>query len=493
MKKILKWLGIGFGSIILLVVIASIAIMFIVDEKMIEEQMESALNRQVVIGDISVGIFSVLSGIEVNDVQISNFKTPKQLEALKEKPVRKRDLFVGMKSFQFKIKFMPLLSGEFQLTSLVLNEPVINVVKYKNEKFNFSDLLTPSKKAEPEEEEKTEEVKEVETTKEAPGGPFTADNLPIAITIGKIGIENGQLSYDDRKLGQKFQVYDLTTLIHSIDIDPDDLENSDYVGLDVKMGVKTVGQVKSGSVKSFDIGFDIEGDIIPFDKKTRIANPEIILKAGLPYGQMTGLQIFENMKSTESLTEYCGKLNFLKKDMKWKDAYVDVWYKDGTVKLTNGKIPTEDYVLTYEGSHNLNNKKLNMNMDMLLADKHQKSIRAGINGKVKMGITGNMKKYVKPDKVTDIAMKRMVNEDGKVFLKYKVTGKIHDPNTKLVHPKLPSIKDLIKESAGDIKDVAMDQAKDKGKEIAQKKADEKKKKAEKKAKKKAAKKLKKLF
>ncbi len=485
MKKILKWLGIGIGAIFLLIIIASIVVMLIVDEKMIAEQMESALNRHVVIGDISVGILSVMSGIEVNDVQISNFKTPKQLKALKDKPVSKKDIFVGMKSFQFKVKFIPLLSGEFVLTALVLNEPVINVIKYKNEKFNFSDLLKPAPKA-----EKEEEIKEVKKeVSEGPGKPFTADNLPISITIGKIGIEKGQLKYEDRKLGQTFQVYDLTTLIHSIDINPDDLENSDYVGLEVKMGVKTIGQVKSGGVKSFDIGFDITGDIIPFDKKTRIANPEIILKAGLPYGTMTGLQIFENMKSVESLSKYCGKLNFLKKDMKWKDAYVNVWYKNGTVKLTDGKIPTEDYVLTYAGTHNLNSKKVNMDMDMLVADKHQKSIRSGINSNVKKGISGKLKKYVKPEKITDIAMKRLVNKDGKVYLKYKVTGTTSKPNSKLVHPKLPSIKDLIKESAGDIKDVA----KEKGKEVAKKAAEEGKKKATKKAKKKLGKKLKKMF
>lgn len=471
MKKVLKWLGIGAGAIVLLIIIASVIVMLIVDEKMIAEQMEGALNRHVVIEDISVGIFSVVSGIEVNGVQISNFKTPKQLEALKDKPVSKKDLFVGMKSFNFKVQFMPLLSGKFVLNALTLNEPVINVTKYKSGKFNFSDLMKPAPPAEEpvEKEEPEKEEPKAEEKKAEPSGPVTADTLPISIEIGKIGMEKAQITYEDKGMGQTFKVYDLTTLIHSIDIDPSDLENHDSVKLKVTMGVKTIGTVKSGSVKSFDIGFDIEGDIIPFDKKTRVAEPEITLKAGLPYGTMTGLQIFENMKSVEALSKYCGKLDFLKKDIKWKDAYVDVWYKAGIVKLKNGKIPTEDYELAYAGQSNINKKTVNLDMDMILADKHKASIRSGIEDNVKKGISaaGKYGKYIKADKVTDTAMKRIVNEEGRVYLKYRVTGKMSDPDTKLVKPELPTISGLLKDSMGDVKDMAVE----KGKEVAQKAVD----------------------
>ena len=213
MKKVLKWLGIAIGAIVALVIIASVVIMLVVDEKMISEQMEKAINRHVVIENISVGIFSVVSGIEVNNVQISNFKTAKQLEALKDKPVSKGDIFVGLKAFKFKLKFLPLLKMKFVLREITLYEPVINVVKNKNGKFNFDDLTKPGPKTE-------EPAVKEEPKKEGPAKPFTADDLPISITIGKIGIEKGQLKYEDQSLGQTFQIYDLTTLIHSINIDP---------------------------------------------------------------------------------------------------------------------------------------------------------------------------------------------------------------------------------------------------------------------------------
>jgi hypothetical protein len=480
-KKILKWFGIAVGAIIILIIAASVVLMLIVDEKMIASQMENALNRHVTIKKLSVGAFAVASGIEVREVRISNFKTKKELAVLKDKPVPEKDLFVGLKAFNFKIKLIKLLSGKVVLDELVLYEPVINVVKNKNGIFNFDDLTKPAPGA------KKEEKKE--TPKTEPSKPFTADDLPVEITVGKIGLEKGQLKYVDEGLGQTFQVYNLTALVHSIKIDPKDLKNKDSFGLTISMGVKTIGEVKSGSVKSFDIGFDIKGIAIPFDKKTRIANPEIDLKMGLPYGSITGLQIFEKLKEVEQLAKYCGKLEFLKKEIKWKNAYVGVWYKDGVVKLKEGKIPTDDYVLTYAGQTNINNKAVDLDLDMLLADKHENSIRSGVEKNVKKAITGKAAKYIKPETVTDIAMKSILNKDGKVDLKFEVTGKLNDPKTKLISPKLSSISDMVKGSSGDVKEAVKEQAKEKAKEEV-KEATEK---ATDKAKDKAANKLKKKF
>ena len=159
MKKVLKWTGIVIGGLVLLVVIASVALMFIVTKDMVAEQMEKALNRHVTIGDIDVSVFAVLSGIEVKEVAVSNFKTPGELTALKGKPVAATDVFVGLKAFNFKLRFLPLLSGRVELRELVLYEPVINVVRYASGLFNFSDLMAP-KKMTP--EEKAEALKKAE-------------------------------------------------------------------------------------------------------------------------------------------------------------------------------------------------------------------------------------------------------------------------------------------------------------------------------------------
>ena len=83
---------------IALVIIAGVVIMIVVDKQFVEDNMRKALNRHVTIESIDVGIFSVISGIEVNNVAISNYKNERQLELLKDKPVPSKDVFVGLKS-----------------------------------------------------------------------------------------------------------------------------------------------------------------------------------------------------------------------------------------------------------------------------------------------------------------------------------------------------------------------------------------------------------
>jgi len=490
MKKVLKWLGIGIGAILVLIVAASVAVMLIIDKDMIDEQMENALNRQVSIGAIDVSVFSVVSGIEVKDVKISNFKTPAQREALKGKPVQANDLFVGLSSFTFKLKFLQLLKKQVELRELVLFEPVINVVRYPSGLFNFSDLMAPKQltaeeKAELLKKQQEEAKKKAEEAKK-PQKPFTADDLPVEIAIGRVGIEKGLVSFVDQGLKQSFSVYNLTALVHSIEIDPKNLDKKNSVKLKIEAGIKTVGQVQTGSVKTFDIGLSVNGTLKPFDSRSKKVDPELSAKVGSGYGTMTGLQIFEKLKEVEQIEKYCGKFAFLKGDVKWKNAFVNVWYKGGTVKLTDGKIATDDYALNFAGMTNINTKAVGMDMDMLLAEKHNKPIREGIAKNVDKGIkAAKLEKYVKTEKVADSAMKALANKDGKVYLQYKVTGTMSKPDVKLVAPKLPTIGDLVKGAAGDIKDVVQEKAEKKVEKVVDKQAD--------KAKDKAAKKLKKLF
>jgi len=488
MKRVLKWLGGIIGVIILLIVIASIAVYVIVDKPFIEKQMRGALHRHATIGDISVGIFSVISGIEVKDVKISNFKTEKQLTALEGKPVPAGDLFVGLKAFKFKVQFLPLLQKQFVLKELTLYEPKINVIKNEKGVFNFDDLLvakpmTAEEKAEAEKEAR-EEAKRLAEEAKNPSKPLTVDDIPIAVNVGKIGIEKATITYEDKQFQQTFQIYDLTALVHSIDIDGKALDKKNQVKINVDMGIKTMGQMKTGTVQSFDILLSIKGSVKPFDVKTRRLDPEVTVKMGSPKGTLTGLQILEKAKDVEALSKYCGKLNFLGKDVRWKNGYMKVWYKAGTVKIDEGDIKTDDYQLSFKGKTNINTKAVDAELDMVLADKHGKSIRSGIEKNAKKAITGAAGKYVTAEKVADLAMKPLQNKEGKVYLKYQVKGTMSDPKTNLVHPQLPSLGSLVKDAAGSVADAAVDKAKDVAADKAKAAADKGTKKATKKLKKK---------
>jgi len=253
LKKLLIAVGIFVTIIIIFIVVAGVIVYTKVDKTFVSSQMSKALNRQVYIEKIDVSIFSILSGIEIKNVAISNFKPPQQLESLQGKPVV-TDVFAGMESLRFKVKILPLLKRQIELKELVLYNPVINLSKSKQGVLNIDDLIKSKKQKEP-------QVKE-------PANPISVDDIPVAIAVGEIGMKNGTINYYDGEYDQKFQIYKLTTLLHDINIDPKNLEKKDEIKLDVGMGIRTVGALKTGSVRSFDITIDAAGKIIPFDVKT---------------------------------------------------------------------------------------------------------------------------------------------------------------------------------------------------------------------------------
>jgi hypothetical protein len=453
--------------------------------------MEKALHRQVRIGDVSGSLFSAVSGFSVSDVKISNYKTDKALESLKEKPVAPGDTFASIKSFKFRISIPPLLSGKFVLNEIMLYEPVINIVRYKSGAFNFSDLLV-TKKLTPEEQAELEKKLKEEAEaakKQPPSKPLKADDIPVAINIGSVGMQDGSINFNDMTSEQKINLYRVTAKVYDITIDPANLEKNDSLKLKVFTGIKTVSRPKSGSVESFDIGFDITGTVIPFDKKTRLLNPEITIRAGSPYGKMTGLQIFNEMMNVEQLEKYCGRFDFLQKDVDWKNGYIYVHYKDNIATLTDGKIGNDDYSMTFGGKVNAAAMALDLTTDMTLAKKHTDTVKSRTKNLADRAISGKTKEYLTAEQVADEAIKPMLNDKSEIFIKYSVRGTIAKPVVKMLSPQLGLLTDVIRKLAGDaageVVDKAADVAKDRAKEKAAEKTDS--------AKEKAGKKLKKLF
>ncbi len=446
MKGLLKWIGILLGVLVILVVAASIVIMVVVNKDMIARQMESFLHRHVTIGEIHVGLFSVVSGVEVDGVRISHYKTPGELEALRGKPVPDDDLFAGLKQLRLALKILPLLSGSIQVGEFVLYEPVVHIVKHRDGTYNFSDLLTPP-------------AGEKEAPEKGPTGPFSADDLPVSLLIGKVGVEGGTVTYLDERLKQTLELYGLTLLVHSVEIDPGRLAEKDTVKVRFETGVKPRGRLRTGGVKFFDIGLDAKGSVKPFDVETRLLDPEVALKVGSSHGTLSGVRILEALQSVQALQQYTGKLSFLGDEVSWKDASMDLWYKADTVKISTGRILGDDYTLEFAGAMNLRSKGIDLDLAVELGEKPTEALRASIAKKLQRQIQGEAARYVSGEQLADIVMKHLTNERGNVYLKYKVKGTATSPRPTLVQPTVPTLKSLLKEAGADVKGIAEEAAK----------------------------------
>ncbi len=445
MKSLIKWLGILVVVLVLLVIVAGIVVMLVVNKEMIADGMESVLHRQVTIDSIDIGLFSVVSGIEVAGVRISDYKTPEQLEALDGKPVAEDDLFAGVKRLSLKLKFLPLLSGNVQVGEFVLDEPVIRLVKYDNGTFNFSDLLRPEGGEEKAEKKASE--------------PFSADDLPVSLTLGKIGVEHGTVTYLDKRVNQTLEIYGLTLLAHSVNIDPFQLDKKNEVKIRFEAGVKPEDRRKTGAVQYFDIDLAANGSVRPFDVKTRLMDPEVVLEVESPEGTLSGVKILEAVQSVKAIEQYTGRLSFLQDEITWKEAGLDVWYKAGTVKVSTGRIKAEDYTLDFSGTNHMDTKAIDLDLGLELGKEPSQALRASIEKNMQRELKGDVAKYVSSEKLTDLVMKRLTNENGNVYLKYKITGTSTSPKPTLVEPSVPPLQALLKEMGGDVADMAKEAAK----------------------------------
>ncbi len=445
MKGVFKWVGILLGVLVLIVIAASIVVMVVVDKEMVAGQMETALSRHVTIDGLDIGLFSIVSGVEVTGVKISNHKTPDQLKALKGKPVADSDLFAGLKRLTLTLRFLPLLSGSMQVSEFVIHEPEIHLVKHKNGTFNFSDLLQPAAL------EQKEEKK--------PSEPLSADDLPLSLTVGKVGLEKGTVTYLDQRFNQTIQIYDLTMLAHSAEIDPSNLEARNRVKIQFKLGVKPEDRLKTGAVKFFDIRLAGEGAVKPFDLKTRKLDPEVTLEVGSPNGTLSGVKILESIQSVKAIEQYTGKLSFLEDEVTWQGANMDLWYKAGNVKVSTGNITAKDYSLDFAGSTNIDTKAIDLDLAMKLGQEPSQNIRASIEKKMQKELKGDVAKVVSAEQLADLVMKRLSNEDGTVSLKYKIAGTTTSPKPTLVEPTVPALDALLKEMGADVAEIAKEAVK----------------------------------
>jgi len=448
LKKMLIAVGAVIALLVVLLVVAGVIVYIKVDKAFIAAEMSKALNRQVTIEKIDISIFSVLSGIEIKNVAISNFKTPEALQSLQGKPVAAGDVFAGVEAFRFKVKILPLFQRRVELRELVLYSPVINLSKSNEGVMNIDDLIKSKKPAD-----------ERETAKGAPAPepakPISADDIPVAVAVGEIGMKNGTINYHDGELNQNIQIYKLTALAHDIAIDPKDLEKKDEIKVKLAMGIKTVGPLKTGGVQSFDVTIDATGRVIPFDVKTRLLEPEVRLHVSVPDGEITGLQLFNSVAAIPVLGDYLGEhIAFLKEKQQWKGSNyngLDLRYKSPEAQITNGRLELKDARLQFDGGMNINTKAVDMNLGLVLKPEINEAVQTALAKKIDSAIKSpDVKKYVDSKSLAAIALKPLLNKDGQIALKAKVGGTTQKPEARLTEPQLGSLGNFVKDNSGAI-------------------------------------------
>jgi len=209
MKKLLVALGIVAG----LLVLAGIAILYLVDVNSHKPRIESAVSDALgmefrILGKAGLRLFPSTS-ISLSDVRLRN---------------RGSDL-AAAGTLRVGVRLRPLLHRQVVITELALEKPVIRIEKGPDGKFNYE---TPPRPPKPSPGE---------------GGP---PSLPLAVSTGSVS--DGKVVYVDRQGGSE-------TTVDSIDLVVRDLSIPTAPGTELAKAVSFTGDlaVKEAKTKDFAV------------------------------------------------------------------------------------------------------------------------------------------------------------------------------------------------------------------------------------------------
>lgn len=200
MKSFFKWGAIIIGCLALVIIAAMLLIPMFVDvqkyKPMLESKVTEATGRPFSVGDdLRLSLFP-WAGVSFSDLRLGN-------------PAGFADKdFVTVKSFEVRIKLLPLISKDIQIKRFVVNEPRFILIKNKKGRANWEQPKQPSKDTPTRQEEK---VPPEDT------GKF---ELPIsALTVGNLAIQNGSALWDDRTTGIRKEISQINLALKDVSLE----------------------------------------------------------------------------------------------------------------------------------------------------------------------------------------------------------------------------------------------------------------------------------
>ena len=182
MKKAIKWGLIICISLVVIVIAGLLIAPAFIDIQDYKPQVEKFISektgRPFAVGDdLNLSLFP-WAGVSLSNLQLGN------TAEFAEKD------FVTVKSFEVRVKLLPLISKDIQVKRFVVNKPHIVLVKNRDGRVNWSQPDAAKRKSE------TEKPKQ-----KSPSAPVET-GLPIKdLTVGDFSIKNGSLEWIDHTAG----------------------------------------------------------------------------------------------------------------------------------------------------------------------------------------------------------------------------------------------------------------------------------------------------
>jgi AsmA protein len=187
MNKTIKWGLIICTSLVVLVIAVLLIAPAFIDirdyKPQLEKKVADATGRPFSVGDdLNLSLFP-WAGISFSDLRLGN------------KPGFSEKELVTVKSFEIRVKLLPLISKDIQVKRFILNEPNITLVKNKNGQVNWAQPDDAKEKSATE-----------KTTKES-NSEAVESGLPIKdLTVGEFSIKNGSIIWIDHTANTRKEI-----------------------------------------------------------------------------------------------------------------------------------------------------------------------------------------------------------------------------------------------------------------------------------------------
>ena len=197
MKKVIKWVAICGGGLIVLIILALLLIPMFVDvqkyKPVIEEKVAESTGRSFTIGDdLSLSLFP-WAGISFSNLHFGN------PSGFQEKD------FITVKSFEVRVKLLPLISRDIQVKRFILEGARIVLEKNKDGLGNWEGLGGPPGETVP------------KPSKEK--GKLPETGLPIkALAVGEFKVSGSALWIDHAK-GERKEISDFSLRLQDVSLD----------------------------------------------------------------------------------------------------------------------------------------------------------------------------------------------------------------------------------------------------------------------------------
>jgi AsmA protein len=202
MKRAIKWVLIAVGGLFVLIVSALLIIPLFVDVQQykpeIEKRVSEATGRPFRLdGDLGLSLFP-LAGLSFSDLHLGS------VPGFEEKDL------LTVRSFEVRVKLVPLLFKDIQVKRFVLEGPRIVLEKRKDGRGNWEGIGKPSEKISP---------KPLEEKRRAPESEPVGD-IPIkALAVGEFAITDGSVLWIDHVKGERKEISDLTLRLEDVSLD----------------------------------------------------------------------------------------------------------------------------------------------------------------------------------------------------------------------------------------------------------------------------------